>query len=342
MKIRSLVFQPILLLCAFMIAFPASANDSTAVLGAGGLEITTSDDIVMEEEKLFLSPEEIRVRYVFRNDTDKDVTTRVAFPLPIVSFGPADNFELPDSQDENFVGFTVTVDGQRLAPALEQRAVLDNGTDVTAAVRAIGLPLNAYLPSWEEKIKAVPREALRRLVEQGVLEQLSDTVETADDVSPSWNLHATFHWEQTFPAQKAVVVEHQYQPVVGSSFFVGDDGELDRLSEEYGTSYCLDDTTKAGVRRLLQSAAKANSNGDYKSYVFAYEVSYILKTGANWKGPIGHFELTIDKIRPDAILSLCIDGVRKTGTTTFKVERDNFTPTRDIGFVVFDQRELVE
>jgi hypothetical protein len=65
-------------------------------------------------------------------------------------------------------------------------------------------------------------------------------------------------------------------------------------------------------------------------------VEYILTTGANWKGPIGDFHLTIDKERPDAVLSLCMSGLKKTGATTFEVRRTNFTPKEDIRFVVFE------
>ena len=66
----------------------------------------------MESEDLFLSPRDVRVRYVFRNESGQDIKTRVAFPMPEVPFGPMDNVELPDAGKENFVDFSVAVDGQ--------------------------------------------------------------------------------------------------------------------------------------------------------------------------------------------------------------------------------------
>ena len=58
-------------------------------------------------------------------------------------------------------------------------------------------------------------------------------------------------------------------------------------------------------------------------------------TGNNWKGPIGRFHLTIDKLKADNILSMCWDGdLRKTGATTFEAERTNFAPPRDIKLLV--------
>ncbi len=56
----------------------------------------------------------------------------------------------------------------------------------------------------------------------------------------------------------------------------------------------------------------------------------MLTTGRNWKGPIGTFRLTIDKGRPDNLVSLCTEGVRKTGPTTFVVEREDFEPEDDL------------
>src|SRR5690606_29775842 len=80
---------------------PVLANDTSAVLTTGGLQFVINDQIVMESEELFLSADEIRVVYQFRNETAEDQNVLVAFPMPdlvpdfhaIVSFptGPDDN-----------------------------------------------------------------------------------------------------------------------------------------------------------------------------------------------------------------------------------------------------------
>src|SRR3546814_10828886 len=61
---------------------PVLANDTSAVLTTGGLEFITNQDIVMESEELFISKDEIRVVYQFRNDGDVDPNILVAFPMP--------------------------------------------------------------------------------------------------------------------------------------------------------------------------------------------------------------------------------------------------------------------
>lgn len=61
-----------------LVAAPAFANDSTAELGAGGLILSRNDVVSMDSEDLFISRDKVTVDYVFRNTSDKDVSTVVA------------------------------------------------------------------------------------------------------------------------------------------------------------------------------------------------------------------------------------------------------------------------
>lgn len=318
---------------AFIIALmatPLRANDTSAVLGVGGLSLTTSEDIVMESEELYLSPSNVRVHYVFRNESDRDITTTVAFPLPDIDQSAYATVFLPVEDQENFVGFQVMADGKSIHPKLEQKAVTDEGKDVTAAVTKAGLPVNSKLPGWEKKARALPDKVWRELVKQDLIEE-EDPANRSADFSVTWNLRATFHWEQTFPAGRTIIVDHHYKPIAGGVSIFADETQF----KDYA-SYCLDDQGKAGVRRLLKQAqAAAKADPQRPGGISPTEVSYVLTTGANWKGPIEDFRLTIDKEAPHAILSLCLSGLKKTGAATFEIRRKNFTPTEDIRFVVF-------
>ncbi len=313
---------------------PVFANDSSAVLGAGGLELVTSPDIVMAREDLFLSPGAVRVNYEFRNESARDITTRIAFPLPELGLVPEQNVALPSPDEENFVNFRVKVDGQPVATALEQRAMTEDGRDVSALLTRLGVPLNARLPGWEEKVRALPDAAWRELVASGLLDGATDPAKRPDYFIPLWSLKATFHWEQTFPAGKTLKVEHSYQPVVGYSFISQGDGVL----EELEGPYCLDAAGRAGLKRRLEEQKRrvVNEEGNMPILIVR-QVEYVLTTGANWNGPIGQFRLTLDKEKPRSILSLCAEGVKKTGPTTFVVERSNFTPKDEIRFVIFGE-----
>lgn len=322
--------------CAMLVAVglagAARANDTLAVLGAGGLEIARSDHIAMLSEDLYLSAAEIRVRYAFRNDSDRDITATVAFPLPELDQGPAVNVDLPVPGRQNFVDFKVTVDGREVQPILEERAIGPDGADVTARLAKAGVPLNANLPGWQEKVRALPDEAWRELVRAGLFAAGPDEPRSADEAFPTWRYKATFHWEQTFPAGAAIQVDHRYRPVVGATLFYEDR----QLATQYA-AYCLDAPGRAGASRLLKQAKAARPAGERDAVVLpAREVSYVLTTGANWKGPIGDFHLTIDKGDPKAVLSLCLSGLQKTGPTTFELRQADFVPREDIRFLLFD------
>ena len=75
-------------------------------------------------------------------------------------------------------------------------------------------------------------------------------------------------------------------------------------------------------------------DGDHVSMGAAHYISYVLRTANSWAGPIGRFRLTLDKGAPENVLSLCADGVKKIGPTTFMVEKTDFIPDRDLEVLV--------
>ena len=81
----------LLLACALPALATTSvlANDTMATLEAGGLVFTRSDEITMAREDLYISPEKVEVKYLYRNTSDKPVSTIVAFPMPKIG-GPVE------------------------------------------------------------------------------------------------------------------------------------------------------------------------------------------------------------------------------------------------------------
>lgn len=309
-------------------AAPAAANDSTAELAMGGLQFTRTDAIEMVSEDLYLSRREVRVRYVFRNRTARDVTTRVAFPLPAIgpefSEAPVD---IPDPSSPNFVRFRTSVDGRPVPLEVEARALLD-GADVTARVSAAGLPLMMLDPAFDAAAGRMNEAALADLARAGLIEYEPATPGGARAfVRPLWTLTTAFHRMQTFPAGRDVIVEHSYAPIVGGSvqtmllspYAGADDPERARLVRDY----CVDDAFMRGARAMARRVGG-------QERVQQASMSYVLTTGANWAGPIGRFHLTIDKGEPDALVSLCAPDIRRTAPTRFEVTRTNFTPRADI------------
>lgn len=293
---------------ATALAGPAVANDAYVTLGAGGLVLSKTEDVAMVREDLDVSVERIKVRYVFRNRSPRDVTATVAFPLPPLTHGDVMNAPIDLKRgegDPNFVGFTVRVDGKALDPRLHEKAVDEKGRDVSDQVRRFGLSPNFTEPGWPDRVKADLAGARRAglLIEGG----------GEGEVEATWRFEPTFSWAQSFPAGKDVVVEHAYRPVAGSGF----------PSKE---TFCIDKGTDAAIRRMY-------GGSEEKVHFASRDVSYVLMSAKTWAGPIGEFHLTLRKDRPDTIISVCLEGLRKTSPTTFELTAKDYVPERDLRVV---------
>lgn len=311
----------------------ALANDSSAMLGAGGLVLTKSADIRMASEDLYISPKQVKVHYTFVNDSGKDIDTIIAFPLPDV-----DNYELAESpigttvegRGANFVGFKVTIDGKPVAVTAEERAIF-KGKDISAQLRAAGIPLNAVIGGYE-KLQKFTRAQMAPFIKAGFIEDISGG--TGDPTyHATWTTRTSFWWKAHFPAGKTVTVDHTYQPVTGQTFF-GKYAFEDKEQASWYGKFCIDGGTRASIMARLDGIKKRTGNDGYLNQ---YTTGYILKTAGNWKGPIGKFHLTIDKLKADNIVSLCWgDDLKKTGPTRFEATRTNFTPTQDINILTLE------
>jgi hypothetical protein len=315
---------------------PSRANDSSAELAVGGLVFTRNADVSIESEDLTITPDTVTVRYVFLNQSPSPVTLTVAFPLPDLDLADGANLALPAGDSVNFVGFSTKVDGKPINFTINQRAFLDS-KDVTAALRDMGIP---FLPvgAAQLKINELPRQTRDRAVAAGLLLQSGTNDKGEPLYDPAWTLKTSVVREQTFPPGKPVSVEHRYRTSVGLSFdTVLREGlrqkkALDSEVQRYKTKYCiLDDFLKAVDK--LAGSGEAN-----KANILERRISYVLKTGANWAGPIKNFRLVVDKGQPDRIVSFCGDGVKKISATAFEMRASDFTPTRDLNIIMVGRK----
>jgi hypothetical protein len=144
---------------------PALANDSSAELSTGGLCFLQNPSVAMRSEQLFVSTTEIGVAYHFYNNTDRPVTSLVAFPMPDITIdNPDENISIPAYDSANFLAFTTTVDSRRVATRLEQKAFA-KGIDQTALLRRLGIPLAPQLQAARDALTAVPQDKWQQLVE---------------------------------------------------------------------------------------------------------------------------------------------------------------------------------
>ncbi|MDR3465360.1 MAG: DUF4424 domain-containing protein [Xanthobacteraceae bacterium] len=324
----------------------AVANDSSAELSTGGLVLTKNTSIALDREDLFISSREIRVHYRFRNGSGAPVTTLVAFPMPDITIENSDdNVQIPvtDAPD-NFLGFSTTVDGMPVQARLEQK-VFAKGVDQTDLMRRLGLPLAPYLEGWPQRLDGLAEAARKQLREAGLVHEETEYEGTraVARLYPSWTLKTSYYWEQTFPPGDTEI-DHRYRPSVGVTLGtpIGDDtlaAKVRRKSrdpsdrgeiadyEAHIRTYCVDADLVASAARIRKALPRSGT-------LIEQRISYILKTAANWAGPIRSFRLVVDKGYPDNLVSWCGHGIRKTGDTQFEINAENFVPASDLSIII--------
>lgn len=321
-----------MIVMAGLLSHSAYANDTMAVLGAGGLSFTRTDQISMVEEDLYISPSKVEVNYLFRNMSDRNVSTIVAFPMPRIGGSSDFMAGVPDTEKDNFMDFTVEQDGHAIAPQLQQR-VLVHGIDFTEEVKRKGIPVMPLSEATTKAIAGLSPDVIKDWLVKGLIVDVNASEEFGGEPQyvATWELDTVFFWETVFPADRDVKVKHSYKPSLGGTtamvFVQG--GEPTDMFEEYEEKYCIDDAFMKVATRLEKNQA-ANAG----PYYFEQWLSYILTTGSNWFGAIEKFRLTVDKGSEKNYVSFCGEGLKKSGPTTFVMEATDFYPQKDLDILL--------
>jgi hypothetical protein len=295
----------------------ALADDTMARVAAGGITFVQSEDVRMLKETLEISTKKIRVKFTFLNESDKDIRTTVAFPLPPIC--TTDHWQV---EKRLLTSFTVRVDGRSVATTVVRKAVIGD-KDVTASLQAIGLS-DAQIfqisdSNFANDLELTPNQT-------AAIKKLGKNPEQF----PPWDVSVTMIWDQTFPAGKEIIVEHSYAPIIGAVYTVPfGDGSFSEppwipVPIETTDEACIDELVRKGIEKQVRAYAKRKPK---EVFVTLHHVEYILSTGRNWKGPIGEFILRIEKETPDQIVSLCFPGKpEKTGPTVSEFYEKDFVP----------------
>jgi hypothetical protein len=256
----------------------------------------------MDKESLFISEYEITVDYVFSNTSQQDLVVPIAFPMPAMYFGPNDHSGIRD--------FKLWVDGKAIKTKRQLVILLDDKTDISKKIAEYG---------WHEE------DLIDYIRDDGFVADAppkgkkSLPKEWFDGGRPLFTLNEYFIWQQKFLAGKPVSIKHSYSPAISSS--VSQDASY--LIKDYAKVTCLDKGTQVEMRKL------GNEYGLNWSYI-----SYILVTANNWQGAIKDFNLTIRKLNPKDLVSLCFDGdLKKIDPLTFEFHQKNFKPTHDLNLL---------
>jgi Domain of unknown function (DUF4424) len=310
----------------------ARANDSAAELSIGGLQFVRTSDVAMESEDLRISLDRVSVRYRFANTSGKPVALTVAFPLPDIDLSDAENIALPSADPVNFVDFETRIDGVAAEFRIDQRAMLGD-KDVSAQLDQFKLPL---LPLGRREIHAaeLPEAIRSKLAGQGLLRPVRTDDKGRQQYTAAWIAKTSAVRQQTFPPEREVVVEHRYRPSVGTSpdTILRRDlrSNLSLFAEvqRYRKDYCISDAFLAQLDKLTgDGASNAPMIGERR-------INYVLRTGANWAGPIRSFRLTIDPGSSDRLVSFCPGRLQPTAPNALEFAAKDFTPEGDLKILI--------
>ena len=328
-------FVSLILVKFFVSAFPlpSKANDSMSELAAGGLILITNDDIVMQKEDLYLSENEIKIRYEMRNESQRTIKARVAFPLPeIPHMTPSGfttskggyNIAIQPPTDPNILDFSVVVNGNVIYPDVEMKALL-KGKDIASDLVLFG-GQSLVLRSGEFMLdeKPISDQLREQLMVIGAFEKVDELI-----YKLPWRTYVTYHWVQDFPPG-VTVIEHRYTPVIGRHLVaLSKNNKINISGFDHGASrYCITPKMIQELKKL--SAAKVENDP-----LFANTLGYILKTGAHWKGrAIEELNITIQASDKTQITSLCtkLPLVKKRQNEFFATMK-NYKPNKDLNII---------
>ena len=310
--------KPHSFLLLLLLAGAAHANDSTGTVSTSGIKYLKNPHIDMQSEDLYISENQIRVHYRFKNTSSQDIIETVLFPLPIVpafiDYDFADTKGLVDS-------FRIYADGKPVRPQTHVRAYFErsNGSlvDVTADLKKCGLSDQELMHPWTKNKDAEKLNKKIRTCSSPKIKSLLPASESNIVGWTSWSAQIIYSWKQTFKANAVTEIKHQYTPLVGGSFLPSLKA---KDSKAFIDEYCMDENFLNNFKNVKEE----------KVY---HHLGYILTTGANWAKPIGKFTLTIDR-EPNTVISLCWDkSLRKVGPNRFQAVKENFLPKKDLDII---------
>ena len=278
--------------------------------------MTREPRITMAKEVLFISTSKVVVDYDFRNDTDTDITTEVAFPIP--DYKP----EEVSPSFQGFDDFKLWVNEKPIHYTIETKAFVD-GRDYSSLLRSMGVDIQSFGHSNDDnarprfdRLSAIQKERLRKA---GLIDRQYD--------GPNWSVRKKYFWSQTFPAHATVHIRHEYTPVLGNSNTV----IFDKKAPDSVDTVCMDGSLRKTVQGYIQ-----NSNNEVP---FDY-VDFILTTANTWKTPIEDFTLIVERphskgARED-LVSFCWNGpVVKLDADHFSAHVTDLIPRKElrVGFI---------
>jgi hypothetical protein len=338
---------------ALLLSASAARGQSAPAISAGGLLPSHSGQIAVAKETIHISDRKIVVEYDLRNDTARDVSSELEFPVP-----PYENlWNLMDPAIQSFHSLKVWAGDQPVEYKTETTAEV-NGRDITRTLEKAHIDIATFghlelgkdQHGAKRKVFAADYE---RLTKKEKHRLRSEGIFKGEEGFTLYTVHTRYHWAQTIPAHSTVHLRQEYTPVVG---FMEAPPEASALQAAFAPA------SKPAVARPGQAVATTPSNplGSFcadtkfvQTMVAAHKVfaqtwgqgivphwvDFDLLSETGWNKPIEDFTLVVDIPEPDhgqrTLVSFCSPGVVDQKDSDHpQVHLTHYTPGADlhIGF----------
>lgn len=305
-------------------------NDQSVAVAAGGIVPKRESRVSMKKERLFISPGKVRVEYSFENESDADVTTQIAFPVP--------EYAYPwESPTKDFSDFKLWVDGSPVPFQTEAHA-FTKGKDQTEILQKLGITVenfggfDHYDTSRRNgvdyfrhyQVSELTLQQQEQLIGLGLIEGGN----SFNRLVPRWSVRKAYYWTQRFPAKQVVVIRHEYSPVIGSKQVKAEDVRRE-----------IDGSCVSGD---LAERIRLDESRDNHELIYAGWVDYILTTANTWKTPIKEFELIVEispiarSIPTPKYMSFCWNGRSEISYgNALSVRAIDFVPSKELKVYFF-------
>jgi hypothetical protein len=294
---------------------------------ANGIVVRDEKNIQIEREDLYISGDKIEVTYVFRNHSQVDITTEVAFPIPPYSYRPEGHIKYPIHAD-----FTVEVNGVKQQFNELTRALV-GGKDYTDQLKSMNISIKDFNQSrwghgiFHYKFFEQSKAEQKKLLDMGIVEMTEDLGEPY--AMPAWQVETTYFWKQVFPAGSSVRIRHSYTPILS---YTNNPSE-DKLFVNRNRAI---NPNNASLPEILCLNAELKKWESKKTRMFVAIVDYILTTANHWKKPIKQFHLILEtdqRREHNQRVSTCFERnrLKKINDYRYELTINDFEPKDEIG-----------
>lgn len=299
-------------LASFAPAF-ASSYEPTTELPMGSLAFASNGMVAIEREDVVIGIDKVRLSFLLRNVTARDIILPMAFSLPDIDMleldGAAVAVPAYDNQNPtNFLGFWTMIDGKAVSPTVNARALVLGVSDVTRVLGESDLPLYPFAPEMADKISQLKPDVRANLIGRGVLNGM------VDPPAPAWTLRTGFHWPVAIAADKSTTIQHGYKPILGSDAWSAE------LSVDLAERYCI----PAEVVSRLNARLEA---GDAP---IVYWMSYEPGAKSHMKGRAAVFNLTLEKPSEQGAVATCFRGLKQGASAAIEWSARDYHQSDDI------------